>query len=50
MASAGGKSALPPSPCLMLLAGLQEVGHEDVATGGGALSLRSLEEPFQPFS
>ena len=33
----------------MLLAGLQEVGHEDVATGRGVFSLRSLKEPFQLF-
>ena len=32
----------PSSLCLILLAGQQEVGHEDVATGRGAFSLRSL--------
>ncbi len=41
---------LLPSLCLMLLAGLQDVGHEDVATGCGDFSLRSLNEPFQLFS
>ena len=28
----------------MLLAGLQDVGHEDVATGRGGFSLRSLKQ------
>ncbi len=33
----------------MLLAGLQDVGHEDVATGRGAFSLRSLNEALQHY-
>ena len=33
----------------MLLAGLQEVSHEDVATGRGALSLRSLVQATSAF-
>ncbi|QFK72996.1 hypothetical protein F7984_18060 [Pradoshia sp. D12] len=39
---------LLPRSCLILLAGLQDVGHEDVATGRGDFSLRSLNE-FQLF-
>ena len=45
----GRKERLPPSPCLMLLAGLQEVGHEDVATGRGVFSLCSLKQSLQLF-
>ncbi len=41
---------LLPRSCLMLLAGLQDVGHEDVATGCGDLSLRSLHEALQLYS
>ena len=41
----GRKKHLPSSLCLMLLTGQQDVGHEDVATGRGAISLRSF--PFR---
>ena len=34
----------------MLVAGLQDVDHEDVATGRGVFSLRSFKEPFQLFN
>ena len=33
----------------MLLTGLLEVGHEDVATGRGVFSLRSLNEALQHY-
>ena len=33
----------------MLVAGQQDVGHEDVATGSGALSLRSLRQAVSAF-
>ena len=40
----GRKEHLPTSSCLMLLAGLQDVGHEDVAAGRGDFSFRSFDQ------
>ena len=47
VAATGEKRHSPCAPPLMLVAGLQEVGHEDVATGRGGFSLRSLVRALQ---
>ena len=37
------------APPLMLVAGLHDVGHEDVTAGRGAFSLRSFNKALQLF-
>ena len=50
VAAAGEEKLSPSAPPLMLVAGQQDVGHEDVATGSGVFSLRSLNEALQHYN
>ena len=49
VAAAGEEKRSPCAPPLMLFAGLQDVGHEDVAARRGGFSLRSFSRAISAF-